>query len=250
VREDGRRPPRTRSRIRAAVGVHDAVGQRRAHSPPERALDEQVAVEDQPTADRPAQQPRQELRLEIRLGPRPCIADHERCEALRVAGGDGKADRPTPVLDHHGDVAQVEPPHELLDDVRVLGRREPVTGPRSRQSEAGVVDGDAAVAVEQAGDDPAVQERPGRVAVQQEHRRPAPLVDVVHDAARKLGVAVGERVEVARHPGRTNAVWVYVLRHRARWLLARCMTAWMLRGMRKRHRVTLAGQPTRPPCRP
>jgi hypothetical protein len=92
---------------------------------------------------------------------------------------DGEADRAAPVLDHHRQVAEVQPQDELLEDIGVLGRREAVARCRRGEAEAGVVDGDAAVAIAKPLDDLAIEERPGRVAVQKQQRRSAALVDVV-----------------------------------------------------------------------
>jgi hypothetical protein len=59
------------------------------------------------------------------------------------------------------------------------------------------VDRDAAVAIAKPRDEVAVQERPRRLAVQEQHRRAGSLVDVMHARSRDVGVATLERVELA-----------------------------------------------------
>src|SRR4051812_47869893 len=71
-REDGRRAPRGRRREGSAIGVHDYLRQRPpAHAGGEEALDEQVAIQDQPAADGAAEQSREELCAGIALRPGP-----------------------------------------------------------------------------------------------------------------------------------------------------------------------------------
>jgi hypothetical protein len=53
----------------------------------------------------------------------------------------------------------------------------------ARAVEAGVAEGDAAEPAAKPPDHLPVEERPGRVSVEQEERRPAPLVDVVDRVA-------------------------------------------------------------------
>src|ERR671919_2687956 len=84
-------------------------------------LDEEVLPEDQIAADRATEEPRQDLRARIRLRPAPGVADHEGREAVGVASSDREADRPAPVLDHHGHVPQIELEQQLLEDAGVLG---------------------------------------------------------------------------------------------------------------------------------
>ena len=82
----------------------------------------------------------------------------------------------------------------------MLGGGEAITRRGTREAEAGIVDGDAAKTVRQSFDDLPVQERPGRVPVQEQKRRSAPLVDVVEPGALDLGKAALERVERFRNP--------------------------------------------------
>jgi hypothetical protein len=56
--EDRRWPARGGGRERSAIGVHDRLGQRpSANAGGQDALDEEVAVQDEPAADRAAEQP-------------------------------------------------------------------------------------------------------------------------------------------------------------------------------------------------
>jgi len=93
---------------------------------------------------------------------------------------------------------------ELLEDIGVLGRREAVARHGRRQAEAGMVDGDAAVAIAQPSDDVAIEKRPGRIAVQEQQRRAFALVQVVDTATGHLDVVVLERIELPGHPRRSG----------------------------------------------
>src|SRR5215217_3847535 len=85
-REDLHRPARFRCREWCAVGVHHALRQPLAlDATRDDPLDEEVAPQDQVTADRTAEQPREHLRAEILLGPGPRVSDHERCEPVRTS---------------------------------------------------------------------------------------------------------------------------------------------------------------------
>jgi hypothetical protein len=97
-----------------------------------------------------------------------------------MTGCGGEPDRAAPVLDHHRHAIEIETEEQLLDDAGVLGRRKREYLRSARQSEAREVDGDAAIAANQAIDDLAVQERPRRVSVQQQQRRAATFLHVVH----------------------------------------------------------------------
>src|SRR5215217_6261784 len=130
-REDVHRPARFRSRERCAVGVHHALRQPLAlDATRDDPLDEEVAPQDQVTADRTAEQPREHLRAEILLGPGPRVSDHERREAVRTSRRNGEADRAAPVLHHHRDAAQLQPLDQPLEHTRVLRGREAVAGRR------------------------------------------------------------------------------------------------------------------------
>src|SRR6185312_11121399 len=75
-----------------------------------------------------------------------------------------------------------------------------VAGGRRGQPEARVVGRDAAVAVAQPLDDVPVEERPGGIAVQEQERRPAPLVHVVDAGSADLGEMALEWIELVRYP--------------------------------------------------
>ena len=129
------------------------------------------------------------------------VEDHEPRDAVGVLDREPKSDRPAPVLDDDGRVAQVELVGEALDRrvVEVVGV---VLDPRRlvRAAEAEVVGRDGASDTRDRRDHLAIQERPGRLAVQEQHRIARALVDVVHpqpvllDVVRLEGVA-GEPVE-------------------------------------------------------
>src|SRR5919199_5441762 len=87
----------------------------------------------------------------------------------------------------------------------MLGWRVAVGGRRAREAKARVVDGDAPESVTQALDHVAVQERPGRIAVQQEQRWAGALVDVVDRRAVDLRVVALEWIQLLREPRRSGA---------------------------------------------
>ena len=140
------------------------------------------------------------------LGRRPAAADtgvhdHEPRNAVRVLDGEAEPDRPAPVLDDDGEVAQVELLDEPDDraDLEVVGvvlEPERLVG----AAEAEVVGRDRACGRAELGDDLAVEVRPGRLAVQEEDRRARAFVEVVHAQAVlldvvRLEVVAGEAVE-------------------------------------------------------
>ena len=109
-------------------------------------------------------------------GADPGVQDHEPRDAIRPLDGEPEPDRPAPVLDDDGRLAQVELVGEALDRcvVEVVGV---VLDPRRlvRAAEAEVVGRDDAGGVGDRRDQLAVEERPRRLAVEQEHRdRPRP----------------------------------------------------------------------------
>lgn len=81
-----------------------------------------------------------------------------------------EADGPAPVLDHQRQVAEAELVDEAFEHGAVFARCEPVAGRCGRHAVAGEVERDATELVLQAGDDLPVEERPGRVSVQDQDR--------------------------------------------------------------------------------
>jgi hypothetical protein len=145
-----------------------ASGSVRRRTPRQDPLDEEVAVEDQPAPDRAAEQPGEQLGAGVALRPGPGVADDEAGEAVRLSCGDREPDRPAPVLDHHRHAREVQLHDELLDYLRVLGRRESVSRRGGRQPEARVVDCDAPIVAAQPGDDVTIEKRPRRIAVEEQ----------------------------------------------------------------------------------
>jgi hypothetical protein len=70
----------------------------------------------------------------------------------------------------------------------------------TKEAESGVVGGDTAVSVPQAYDDAAVQQRPGRVAVEQQQGLSAALVEKVDMRARDIRIMARERIQIRRKP--------------------------------------------------
>jgi hypothetical protein len=109
-------------------------------------------------------------------GERAGVHDHDPREALGVLDREPQADRPAPVMDDGGGVSQVE----LLDqgrhqlDVTIVGVPVEIGG-LVGAPEAGVVRGDAAVAgVADRRNHLAPEERPGRLAVEEDDGLPLP----------------------------------------------------------------------------
>jgi hypothetical protein len=122
---------------------------------------------------------------------------------MRWACRPATPDRPAPVLDHQCQALETEREHEPLDDLGMRRGREVVAGRRFGEAEAGIVQRDAAEPVAQPLDDVAVQERPGRVAVQQEERRAGAFVDVVDLRADDVDVVALEGEEPLEQPRRS-----------------------------------------------
>ena len=123
------------------------------------------------------------------------VHDHEPRDPVGVLDGEAQADRPAPVLDDDGEVAQVELLDEPRDraDVEVVGvvlEPERLVG----AAEAEVVGRDRAGDGVELGDDLAVEVRPRRLAVEEQHRRAGALVEVVHAQAVLLDVVRREVV--------------------------------------------------------
>ena len=131
--------------------------------------------------------------------PNSGIEDHEPGDAIRALDREPQSDRPAPVLDDDGGIAQVELVGEALDrrKVEVVGVvLDP--GRLVRAPEPEVVGRDGASGTRDGRDHLAIQERPGRLAVQEQHRIARALVDVVHPQPVLLDVV---RLEVvAREP--------------------------------------------------
>ena len=134
----------------------------------------------------------------------PGVHDHEARDPVGLLDREAEPDRAAPVLDDDGGVAQVE----LLDEPRdrpgvevvgVVVEPERLVG----AAEAEVVGRDRAGGRRQLRDDLAVEVRPGRLAVQQQHRRARALVEVVQPEAVlldvvRLEVVAGETARTAR----------------------------------------------------
>ena len=180
-----------------AVGLLDLVGHR---------LHRRDA--DEPAGDHLRAEPAHPVaEAEPLLRRRPAAADagvhdHEPGDPVGLLDREAEPDRAAPVLDDDGGVAQVE----LLDEprdraevevVRVVLEPERLVG----AAEAEVVGGDRACGRRQLRDDRAVEVRPGRLAVEQQHRRAGALVEIVQTEAVlldvvRLEVVAGEAVEL------------------------------------------------------
>ena len=97
-----------------------------------------------------------------------------------VLGDEGEADGTTPVLHNEDHVLKSEPLNEPGNHLVVTRRLEVEARGCCRQTEAWIVEGHAPMVGRQAVDQLAIEERPGRVAVEHEERDVAfALVDVM-----------------------------------------------------------------------
>ena len=109
------------------------------------------------------------------------VHQHEAGEPIRPGRGGAHADRPAPVVGHQRDVLQpqlIHHPHHVVDPLL----QAVAVGPRVRlvgQAAADVVGHDQAVPATQGEDHLAPVERPGRIPVEQQERRPLPFVQIM-----------------------------------------------------------------------
>ncbi len=114
-------------------------------------------------------------------GADPGVQDHEPLDPIRPLDGEPEADRAAPVVHDHGRLGEVELVDEPLDRVVVQVVRVVLDARRLvRAAEPVVVGRDHATHRGERRDQLPVQERPGRLAVEQEDRRALALVDEVH----------------------------------------------------------------------
>ncbi len=131
--------------------------------------------------------------------PRPDtgVEDDQPRHAVGLGDAQTETDRAAPVLHDDGQVLEIELTHEPLDRFVVPVVRVPVAvGRLVGASEAEVVRRDASRDTCERRDHLSIQERPGRLAVQEQDRITAALVDVVH--AQSVLVDVVRRERVAR----------------------------------------------------
>ena len=104
-------------------------------------------------------------------------------------------DRTAPVVHHHGRVAQVQSLHQPAHQLDVALVAVPAhVGRLIRAPEPGEVGGDAAMTgLADRRYDLAPQERPRRLAVEEDHRRPVPVLDVREPQSVRLALARLER---------------------------------------------------------
>ena len=102
-------------------------------------------------------------------------------EPLRHRNRCSHADGTTPIVCHQGDIAQVQPLHQLPQIVDPLGQ--PIRIPADRrlvgQPAADMVGHDQPISAPQAEHQFPPIERPGGIAVHQQQRRAAPLVEIM-----------------------------------------------------------------------
>ena len=193
-----------------AVGVHDLVAHRlHGRDLNEPARDHLRAETAEPVAE-----------AKPLVGGWPAAADagvhdHELSDPVRTLDGEPEADRPAPVLDDDGRVAEVEligqPRNRAVVEVvgvvlrpqRLVGAAEPEVVGRDRPCRRG-----------QLGDDLAVEVRPRRLAVQEQDGGAVALVEVVH--------AQAVLVEVVRREAVPGQILELLVRRSVRVCAHRC----------------------------
>ncbi len=94
----------------------------------------------------------------------------------------------------------VQPQHELLDDAGVFRWLEAVAVASDGQTKPWIVQYDATEAARQPLDDVLIQERPSRVAVQEEEHRARAFIDIAELAAIHLDILILEWVQILVEP--------------------------------------------------
>ena len=127
------------------------------------------------------------------------VEDHEPLDAVGMRHGEAEPDRASPVVDDQGEPREVELEREALDRavvrvVRVVGLRQGLV----RAAEAEEVGDDHPPDAREHRDRLPVEEPPGRLTVQEEHRVARALLDVVHPEAvlRHVARRVGPAAKV------------------------------------------------------
>jgi hypothetical protein len=159
------------------------------------AADREVAERSEP---RGRQRPRHALAGRDREGTG--VEDQQLVDAVDVLDGPGERDGPAPVVHHERDrLGQAQAVDELgeVGHPPAQGVRVVPSGRLLRPPHADVVRRDRPQAQRRQGrEQRPVVERPGRVAVHEQHGRPGALVDVGHPVAADQGAAGGDRPAV------------------------------------------------------
>ena len=167
-------------RERRVVGRDDLVGES-AHAAPVRIS---RPAWKSPPAARTTSRKRSHVSLGARPPPTPVFRITSRSTRSGLLDREPQADRPAPVLDDDRQPAQVELLDEPHDRRAVPVERVPAdVGRLVRAAEAEVVGRDHPRVRARARDHLPVEERPGRLAVEAEHRIALALVEVVHPQA-------------------------------------------------------------------
>lgn len=129
--------------------------------------------------------------------PTPCVENDEASHGIgTVHGGDRHTDRTAPVLHNKNEVIKPKMVNQRCDTLGVLFRRVAVLRWMLGEAETWIVGSDAPACPVQFLDYVAVQIRPRWVSMQEENRRAAPFIHIVHGRAEPLEPMVRERVIV------------------------------------------------------
>src|SRR5215472_244367 len=151
----------------------------------------EVERERQRASDRPAHDPAEHAKTPFR-GQRPGerVTNDQAAHQFRPAAAEAEADRPAPVLDHHGHVLQSKTINEALENPTVFSRGEVIARGCVRQTVAGEVERDAPEVAPQRGDDLPIEETPGGITVQEQEGIAGAFIDVVNARPVELQEAV------------------------------------------------------------
>src|SRR6266536_282892 len=123
---------------------------------------------------------------------------------FRAAACQAEPDRPAPVLHHQREPGEAEPVYEAFNDRAMLAGREMVARCCAGHAVAGIVGSNAAELVAEPGDNLPVQKRPGRVAMQEQHRLAGPLIDIVDAGFVEVNKPVLDREKIMRYRERQH----------------------------------------------
>src|SRR5271165_2042197 len=138
-------------------------------------------------------------------GPRPRVCDHQTPKPAWSLLDGVETDRAAPILNDDHRIGELEPVDELHHHPGVFLGQTSIPRPREREPETWVVDCHTTEPVAQRSDHVAVDERPGRVAMQHEQRRTRPLIDVVDRVPVDLQEPTLKREQRLVHPGWPDA---------------------------------------------
>lgn len=176
-------------------GELPAVGEARRQEPSRRGVEAQI----EEAADRTRDEAREARHARIVVGPHPGVDEDDGADAFPVER-EREADGAAEVVNHEDEIAQVQRFDEARQSRGVIGGTIGSTGGLVGETEAQVVDCDAAMLFPKSGDGVAPFERPRGRPVDEDNGAAPALVDVVQAVTVEFDEACGEGVERAIEP--------------------------------------------------